>query len=129
MEPPEALVKIAEKSLIQVFATWAQPALLEVPLLQSLETQYGKDRLAIVQIALDPTGLYPRTQTFGVNWVGMTRDSDLFISSDGPLGEINTVPSSFLLDRRGRIIKAGRTLGPRKFEVDPVRLACSGSTH
>lgn len=95
-------------TLIQVFATWAQPALLEVPLLQSLEAQYGTQNLAIVQIALDPTAESVRVyaQTFGVeNWVGMAIDSELFMSSNGPLGAIETIPSSFLLDPRGRVVK------------------------
>ncbi len=95
-------------TLIQVFATWAQPALIEVPLLQALESRYGKDRLAIVQIALDPTpeSIQVYADTFGVqNWVGIAADPDRFISADGPLGRINTIPSSFLLDRRGRILK------------------------
>ena len=121
-------------TLIQVFATWAQPALLEVPLLQSLETQYGKDRLAIVQIALDPTpdSIRVYAQTFGVeDWVGMTRDSDVFISSDGPLGKINTVPSSFLLDRRGRIIKKQEGLWDQENLKSTLSdlLAADRSTH
>ena len=39
--------------LISVFATWAGPALLEVPMYRRLAAEHGSDQFVIIQLALD----------------------------------------------------------------------------
>jgi hypothetical protein len=92
--------------LVSVFATWAQPALLEVPLYQALRAQHGPKNIVVIQLALDQEldAVRAFADAFEIkHLLGRPLDVSMFTSKDGPLGSINILPTSFLLGRAGRI--------------------------
>ncbi len=91
--------------LVTVITTWSGPALVEVPLLNELQRDYGPD-LEVLCVALDedPAMIKIFGQSFNIEYTLLqAHDPALFTGPDGPLGPINIVPTSVLLDRQGRI--------------------------
>jgi peroxiredoxin len=92
--------------LVTVITTWADVALTEVPELKRLSAKYPESELAIVAIALDEKAEMARifARTFEVPYiVAIVEDRGTFTSEQGPLGPIRIIPTSFLIDREGRI--------------------------
>jgi thiol-disulfide isomerase/thioredoxin len=92
--------------LINLFTTWADYALFEVPRLKKLATAYDPKDLVIVGIALDPNKKMVSifASTFEIPYyIAMVDDPAHLTSEDGPFGEITIIPTSILLDREGRI--------------------------
>lgn len=92
--------------LVSVFATWAQPALLEVPLYQALRALHGPKNIVVIQLALDQEldAVRAFAEAFEIkHLLGRPLDVATFTSKDGPLGSITILPTSFLLGRDGRI--------------------------
>lgn len=92
-------------TIVSVFSTASDPALVELKLYEELKQRYG-DRLAIV-CAVTETDLRMVAifeQTFAVPFVvGMVEDPKTFTGDDGPFGPIMVDPTSVLLDADGRI--------------------------
>jgi len=98
--------------LISVFATWAGPALLEVPMYKRLAAEHGSDQFVIIQLALDQEieAVHAFVETFEVqHLVGRPDDLASFTGEAGPLGPIGVLPTSYLVDRDGRI--TARSIG------------------
>ena len=120
--------------LVSVFATWAEPALLEVPLFHRLLAEFGPDKFAIIQIAIDqePTAVEVYSDTFNIQYfLGWPFDFGDFTGPEGPLGKVSVLPTSILLDREGRVFRRLEGTWDPKILEDSIRslLAADRSNH
>lgn len=101
-----SLAGLRGKPVMVVFwATWCRPCIMEIPHLVHLQEVYAPHGLTIVAISLDANGMaavkpflekHPEV-TYTVIPNGAEAAS--------AFGGIRSIPNSFLLDRRGRVVK------------------------
>ncbi|MCX5687954.1 MAG: redoxin domain-containing protein [Candidatus Omnitrophica bacterium] len=90
--------------IIDFWATWCPPCRNEIPHFVSLYNQYKGQGLEIIGVALDqnPGGVLPGfIKDNSINYiilVGNNKVSDLY-------GGISAIPTTFIIDRNGNIIK------------------------
>jgi thiol-disulfide isomerase/thioredoxin len=110
----EAVLKAGwggQLTIVNFWATWCRPCLLEVPDLIALQDEF-RNELAVIGLAVDepdPARLRAFVSSTGMNYpiVEVTPAiSDLFPG-------VSALPTSFLVDRKGRL--AGRIVG----QLDP----------
>ena len=98
--------------LVTFLYTWADPALYEVPRFVRLAERHQAEPFSIVAIVLDETSETARIfrDSFEIPYsVWRVEDRSRFTGPEGPFGIVDTVPTSFLVDRDGRIV--ARMLG------------------
>ena len=94
-----------QAALLTIIQTWADYALVEVPLMNEVADRYG-DRLTVLCIALDeqPEMVRIFVDTFQPAYeVVLVDDLVRFTGATGPFGPITRVPTSVLLDVDGRV--------------------------
>lgn len=99
--------------LVDVWATWCSPCIAAIPELVEMQERYGDD-LAVVGLNVDEGGweevVAPFLQRRGdINYPVVRSDPPariLFntIIDVPPLGKVSALPSSFLIDRQGRLV-------------------------
>lgn len=90
--------------LINFFATWCPPCRQEMPHLQKMHDKYGPEGFAVLAISVDDGG--PRIVNKLVQKMGLTYPvvlADDKVSFD--FGGIIGIPTTFLVNREGRILK------------------------
>ncbi len=96
--------------MLNIWATWCAPCRDEIPVLQALHEQYGRDGLEIVGVSVDARGEEGRIADFA-RGMHMTypvwHDPDDRVSS---LYRAIGVPATYLIDRDG--ILRWRRIGP-----------------
>ncbi len=102
--------------LLDFWATWCGPCKIEIPWFQEFERQNKDKGFAVIGVAMDEEGwdvVKPFAQHFGINY-------RLVIGSDSiaeSYGGIDALPTTFLIDREGRIASVHIGLsGKRDFE-------------
>ena len=97
--------------LVQVMTTWSDPALMELPGFADLAVKYAEDfQVVIVTLDEDPRMRAMFATAFDMPFLFLgVEEPRRFSGPDGPLGEIGVLPTSFLLDRDGRV--AARSVG------------------
>lgn len=93
--------------LVTLFYTWAEPALYEVPRLVRLAEVHRDAPLSIVGIVLDETSETARIfrDSFEIPYhLWQVEDPKRFIEAEGPFGPVELAPTSFLVDREGKIV-------------------------
>lgn len=93
--------------LVTFLFTWADPALYEVPRFIRLVKKHQKEPFSIVAFVLDETSETARIfrDSFEIPYsLWRVSDPERFTSAEGPFGIVDTVPTSFLVDREGRIV-------------------------
>jgi peroxiredoxin len=130
-----AMLSVAELRgrvvLLTVISTWADPALLEVPRLKKARAKYAPADLEIITIALDELEMAKIfVKTFEIPYlVAVSEDPAELTGKEGPLGAITIVPTSFLLDREGRIAARMEGMWPDELLEEALdRLVASGSS-
>jgi len=95
--------------LLNFWATWCSPCKVEMPWFVDLQKKYGNDGLVILGIAMDDTDA-PKIAQFasemGVNYpvlLGTDRVSEQY-------GNVDFLPTSFYIDRQGKIVGKGTGL-------------------
>ena len=95
--------------LLNFWATWCSPCKVEMPWFVDLQKKYGSDGLVILGIAMDDTDT-PKIAEFasemGVNYpvlLGTDKVSEEY-------GNVEFLPTSFYIDRDGKIIGKGTGL-------------------
>lgn len=89
--------------VVDFWATWCGPCLMEIPGYIELQKKYGKDGLVIVGISLDrggPKKVKQFVEKQGMNYTVVMGDdevAELF-------GGFEAIPTTFLIDRAGRIV-------------------------
>ncbi len=91
--------------VIHIFTTWSDLALLEVPRLSTLARLHSES-VEVVGLAMDDDRLTVEifAESFQVPYaVGRVDQRDHFMSEAGPFGAIYLIPTSIVLDRKGRV--------------------------
>lgn len=89
--------------ILDFWATWCPPCREEIPGFIELQKQYGDDGLVVVGISLDQDGpavVKQFMERFKINYpvvMGNQRIANEF-------GGIRAIPTTFVLDREGRIV-------------------------
>jgi thiol-disulfide isomerase/thioredoxin len=91
--------------LVVFWATWCPPCKAEIPHLVHLQDKYGESGLKILGLSLDQKGL-PEVKKF----LKTKREINYTIIPNGgqaarSFGKINSIPTTILLDKKGRILK------------------------
>jgi thiol-disulfide isomerase/thioredoxin len=108
--------------LLNFWATWCGPCKVEMPWFVDLQKKYGNDGLVILGIAMDDSET-PKIAQFasemGVNYpvlLGTDKVSEAY-------GNVDLLPTSFYIDREGKIVGKGTGLLGRSEIEDNVRKA------
>jgi peroxiredoxin len=108
--------------LLNFWATWCSPCKVEMPWFVDLQKKYGGDGLVVLGIAMDDTDT-PKIAQFasemGVNYpvlLGTEKVSEQY-------GNVEFLPTSFYIDRDGKIIGKGTGLLGRGEIEDNVQKA------
>src|SRR5664279_3989916 len=108
--------------LLNFWATWCQPCKIEMPWFVELQNQYGKDGLVVLGVAMDDSEASKIAQfahEMGVNYpvlLGTDQVSEEY-------GNVEFLPTSFYIDRDGRIVGKGTGLLGRSEIEENVRKA------
>jgi thiol-disulfide isomerase/thioredoxin len=89
--------------LVNFWASWCSPCRAETPGLIRIAANYGRKGVAIAGISMDEGGVAPVRKflrDFGVNYPVMMPDSTMLLAR-----EVENLPTTFLIDRQGRIAK------------------------
>lgn len=89
--------------LVNFWATWCSPCREETPGLIRIAHNYAKKGLTVAGISMDeggPSGVRKFLRDYGVDYPVMMPDSNFLLAN-----EIENLPTTFLIDRQGRIAK------------------------
>jgi DsbE subfamily thiol:disulfide oxidoreductase len=90
--------------ILDFWATWCPPCRAEIPGLIDLRKEHGKQGLAVVGVSLDQDGA-PAVKTFmeklGIHYPVVLADQKVLEACGG----IEAIPTTFIIDRKGRIVK------------------------
>ena len=95
--------------LLNFWATWCSPCKVEMPWFVDLQKKYGNDGLVVLGVAMDDSDNAKIAQfasEMGVNYpilLGTDKVSDQY-------GNVQFLPTTFYIDREGRIIGKGTGL-------------------
>lgn len=114
--------------LLDFWATWCQPCLVELPHLRQLRDTHAAAGLEIVGVSLDRVGTRAKLEAF-VRQHGLTWPQHFLLNAEGrnELAErfaITSIPSVFLFDRTGRL--AAANVPPERLDAEIGRLLHEG---
>ncbi len=95
--------------VVVVWATWVPTCRLQVPQLKELRGGYADRDLAILSVSNEPPALLKEfAEKERINFTVLSGGGNL----PAPFGEVQFVPSSFFIDRQGRLKVAAMGLVP-----------------
>jgi peroxiredoxin len=112
--------------LLNFWATWCEPCKIEMPWFVQLQQQYGSQGLQVLGVAMDdtdPKEITEFTHKMGVNYpvvVGKESVGDQY-------GGIPYLPSTFYIDRDGKVVDRVYGLVSRSEIEDDIKKALSGA--
>ncbi len=90
--------------ILDFWATWCPPCRAEIPDFIALQKQYGDKGLAIIGASVDQGGV-ATVKAFAkknnVNYTVVMADEEVAKA----YGDIQAIPTTFVIDRQGRIVK------------------------
>jgi len=99
--------------ILDFWATWCGPCRRGIPDLIALQKQYSKD-LAVIGISLDQKNtiadVVPFYKSFGINYPVVYGDAKIVQAYGG----IEAIPTSFVIDREGKIVNKYVGLIPKE---------------
>jgi len=109
--------------LLDFWATWCAPCKIEIPWFMEFEQQLKDRGFAVLGVSMDEDGwaaVKPYIQTLKVNYrivLGTEQVGNLY-------GGVDSLPTTFLIDRQGKIasIHVGLSRGKEEFRNDIVQL-------
>lgn len=126
---PDKSMKLSELRgkgvLVNFWATWCEPCKLEMPWFVELQKQYGPQGLQIVGVAMDDTDektIGEFAKKMGVNYpimMGTEKVADQYGGVDG-------LPTSFFVDRSGKVVDRAMGLVSESVIVDNIKKALGG---
>lgn len=108
--------------LLNFWATWCQPCKIEMPWFEEMQRQYGPQGLQVVGIAMDDASredIAKFAKEMGVNYpilLGKESVGDAY-------GGVQFLPSTFFIDRDGKIVDRIFGLKSRSEIEDNIKLA------
>ena len=90
--------------VLDFWATWCGPCRAEIPGFVALQKKYAPEGLVIIGASVDEGGastVKPFTQKLGVNYPMVLADEKV----QHAFGGIEAVPTTFIIDRAGRVVK------------------------
>ena len=113
--------------LLNFWATWCSPCKVEMPWFVDLQKKYGNDGLVVVGIAMDDSEaskIAEFASEMGVNYPVLLGTDK--IAED--YGNVEFLPTSFYIDREGKIVGKGTgLLGREEIEQDVQKALTSRS--
>ena len=110
--------------LLNFWATWCQPCKIEMPWFEEMQKQYGPQGLQVVGIAMDDASkedIARFAKDMGVNYpilLGKEAVGDAY-------GGVQFLPSTFFIDRDGKVVDRIFGLKSRSEIEDNIKLALS----
>jgi peroxiredoxin len=110
--------------LLNFWATWCQPCKIEMPWFEELQKEYGSQGLQVVGIAMDDASkedIAKFAKEMGVNYpilLGKEAVGDAY-------GGVQFLPSTFFIDRDGKVVDRIFGLRSRSEIEDDIKLALS----
>lgn len=110
--------------LLNFWATWCQPCKIEMPWFEELQKEYGSQGLQVVGIAMDDASkedISKFAKEMGVNYpilLGKESVGDAY-------GGVQFLPSTFFIDRDGKVVDRIFGLRSRSEIEDDIKLALS----
>ncbi len=105
--------------LLNFWATWCAPCILEMPSLDRLQATLGDPDLAVLAVSIDRGGakvIRPFAERLGLEHLGLYHDNKgALFRAFGVTG----LPTTFLIDRRGQIV--GAYPGPAEWDGPEAR--------
>lgn len=108
--------------LVNFWATWCQPCKIEMPWFEEMQKQYGPQGFQVVGIAMDDAGkdeIAKFARDVGVNYpilIGKEAVGDAY-------GGVQFLPSSFFVDRDGKVVDHIFGLKSRSEIEDDIKLS------
>lgn len=105
--------------LVNFWATWCAPCREEIPTFKELETTYGPKGFKIVGIAMDDGGVTvvkPFVDKMEIGYLNLIGDDAVAEKFGGIFG----FPTSFLVDRQGKVVKSWPGLVPKSILVREI---------
>lgn len=113
--------------LVNFWATWCGPCKIEMPWLVDLQTKYGPDGFVILGVAMDDSGdqaISDFAKEMKVNYPVL-----LGTESVGQLyGGVEGLPTSFFVDRSGKVVDRQFGLVSENTLVDDIKKSLGGGT-
>jgi thiol-disulfide isomerase/thioredoxin len=110
--------------LLNFWATWCGPCKIEMPWFVELQKEYGPQGLQIVGVAMDdssPDDIRKFVQEMGVNYPVLLGKEAV----GQAYGGVDVLPTTFFIDRDGKIVTREFGLQSRSLFVDSIRKALS----
>jgi thiol-disulfide isomerase/thioredoxin len=110
--------------LLNFWATWCGPCKIEMPWFVELQKEYGPQGLQIVGVAMDDASKDEITKfvkEMGVNYTILLGKEA--VGQD--YGGVNVLPTTFFIDRDGKIVAREFGLQSRSLFVDNIKKALS----
>jgi peroxiredoxin len=116
---PATLERLKGKVVILDFwRTWCGPCKAEIPHFVELVREYGDRGLAVVGVSDEPAELQEKfADELKINYTLLIQRSDLPAPFDG----IDAFPTTFILDKDGRVVHKFVGLRPKKVFEDAIR--------
>ena len=94
--------------LVKFLATWCLPCLTELEAVEALQRQYGGNDFTVVAVGMDNEGarvLDPFARHYQLPFPLVLPD-EAIRTGNSPFGRISALPTTFLLDRDGKVVLA-----------------------
>lgn len=102
--------------VVDFWATWCAPCLEEIPGYVALQKKYGPSGLAVIGVSLDrrgPAHVKQFAQSHGISYTLVMGD-DAVVEA---FGNFDAIPTTFLINREGRILhKKTGAMPPEEYE-------------
>jgi len=93
--------------VVDFWATWCEPCLTEIPGYIELQKKYGPEGLVIIGASLDrkkPAAVQKFAEEQGMNYIVVMGTLDNLDAFGGAQGENIILPTTFLINRAGRVV-------------------------
>ena len=112
--------------ILDFWATWCPPCRKGIPDLISIQNEY-KDDLVVIGISLDQPAtqdqLVPFIESYGINYPIVLGN----IEVSSAYGNIQAIPTTFIIDKEGNIINKHIGLAPKSTLVEEINLLLNGT--
>ncbi|HTW65616.1 MAG TPA: redoxin domain-containing protein [Bryobacteraceae bacterium] len=103
--------------LLDFWATWCGPCKVEIPWFMDFENEFKDRGFAVLGVSMDEDGwkaIKPYMQNMKMNYRVLLGDDDVSTAYGG----LDSLPTTLLIDRQGRIasVHVGITMGKKEFE-------------